>query len=467
MNSDNYAEEAVYISFGEEQPYYSPTSEPVLQPYHYILGFSLFVFLLYLIIPRGLKKQCIKTDRRIYAKSNWLVSKSEDKISNNDLEEQWNDNLSVTDSYVSLSELTSDEADSKMKHRKLLARRKKSSTLPLIRRVFIDTCSVYTAESADYDKLSPLENLQFGSAFGTIFRRNEAKAQTLNEETPLINNKRKSQIGSQQHENVQLNNILDQKRNANDETPTINNKRTSYVAQQIRNRGTTPDSLFSAQTSMLSLDYSDDVSKDDKENVINHHQTHETRLIHSDVPHIVVSPRILVEIKTPNEILNKRNYEYSEEINKSNHGSEIKTPYSRETRNTDDKSTSMNFTPSPLSFVPQNEKNVVVLISSKILFADQEIQQKKALDLLLSNNFPCDVTVIDGAGRNNAKRREELIRVSGIRGQFPQIFMVDNYGKTKYVGNYDTFEKLLSDYGRLSPGILNPDVAVDTSFFSI
>lgn len=74
-------------------------------------------------------------------------------------------------------------------------------------------------------------------------------------------------------------------------------------------------------------------------------------------------------------------------------------------------------------------------------------------------------------------RREELFRLSGIRGQYPQVFLVHESGKMKYVGNHLELDKMDDPTGssqnHFSPSLLQTQMqlkgpnTVDASFFSI
>ena len=138
----------------------------------------------------------------------------------------------------------------------------------------------------------------------------------------------------------------------------------------------------------------------------------------------------------------------------------------------------MDFTPSPLSiFSTQYEQAVVILISSEIIFPAQHVQQQNALMVLLSDKFHLPVKVVDGDKEKYRKRREELFRISGIRGQYPQIFLVDENGGLKYFGNHVALDKLIGGVGaidnvRATKGTSyalnsNKESTIDTSFFSI
>jgi hypothetical protein len=54
--------------------------------------------------------------------------------------------------------------------------------------------------------------------------------------------------------------------------------------------------------------------------------------------------------------------------------------------------------------------------------------------------------------------REELFSISGIRGNYPQFFMVHSNGATSYFGNYERLEEL-NETSSLPQEVLdaNPD----------
>ena len=82
-----------------------------------------------------------------------------------------------------------------------------------------------------------------------------------------------------------------------------------------------------------------------------------------------------------------------------------KTPQSLQTNG--NRSTNMEFTPSPLSIFSKNQvksQAIVILISSDIMYHEQHVQQQHALKILLSNNFTLPVKVIDGSRAKDKKR---------------------------------------------------------------
>ena len=71
-------------------------------------------------------------------------------------------------------------------------------------------------------------------------------------------------------------------------------------------------------------------------------------------------------------------------------------------------------------------------------------------------------------------RREELFRISGLRGQYPQLFLVDSQRRLTYIGNHLSLEKMMKEnVGQtlFSPSLITDGNKngkdVDTSFFSV
>ena len=61
--------------------------------------------------------------------------------------------------------------------------------------------------------------------------------------------------------------------------------------------------------------------------------------------------------------------------------------------------------------------------------------------------------LVDGSDMAFKERRNELFDISGIRGKYPQFFLVkDEDGPTTFLGDFDTFE-WLNDEGTLLQAI--------------
>ena len=110
-------------------------------------------------------------------------------------------------------------------------------------------------------------------------------------------------------------------------------------------------------------------------------------------------------------------------------------------------------------------KRLICLLSNGVADRTQAHRQLQALNILQVRQTPHEV--VDGMDPAQRHIRDELFRISGVRGNYPQFFVerqVDNgYGGTirsvEFWGNYDTFENL-NEVDSLPPHLLlaNPEV---------
>lgn len=110
-------------------------------------------------------------------------------------------------------------------------------------------------------------------------------------------------------------------------------------------------------------------------------------------------------------------------------------------------------------------KRLICLISNGVADRVQAHRQLHALNILNVRQTPYEV--VDGMDPAQRQRRDELFRISDIRGNYPQFFVerqVDNgYGGTKtkveFWGSYERMEQL-NEVDSLPPDVLlaNPDV---------
>ena len=110
-------------------------------------------------------------------------------------------------------------------------------------------------------------------------------------------------------------------------------------------------------------------------------------------------------------------------------------------------------------------KRLICLISNGVADRTQAHRQLHALNILQVRRTPYEV--VDGMDPAQRHIRDELFRISGVRGNYPQFFLerqIDNgYGGTirsvEFWGNYDTFENL-NEVDSLPPDVLlaNPEV---------
>lgn len=90
-----------------------------------------------------------------------------------------------------------------------------------------------------------------------------------------------------------------------------------------------------------------------------------------------------------------------------------------------------------------NESNVVeslarltVLISNGVHDYYQASNQRSALSLLGNLGIPHDV--VDGMDPSQKEKRDMLFEISGIRGNYPQLFLTTQFGKeNRFLGGYD------------------------------
>ena len=112
-------------------------------------------------------------------------------------------------------------------------------------------------------------------------------------------------------------------------------------------------------------------------------------------------------------------------------------------------------------------KRLICLLSNGVADRTQAHRQLQALNILHVRQTPHEV--VDGMDPAQRHIRDELFRISGVRGNYPQFFVerqVDNgYGGTKrsveFWGNYETFENL-NEVDSLPPKLLLAHPEVET-----
>lgn len=112
-------------------------------------------------------------------------------------------------------------------------------------------------------------------------------------------------------------------------------------------------------------------------------------------------------------------------------------------------------------------KRLICLLSNGVADRTQAHRQLQALNILQVRQTPHEV--VDGMDPAQRHIRDELFRISGVRGNYPQFFVerqVDNgYGGTKrsveFWGNYETFENL-NEVDSLPPKLLLAHPEVET-----
>jgi glutaredoxin len=86
--------------------------------------------------------------------------------------------------------------------------------------------------------------------------------------------------------------------------------------------------------------------------------------------------------------------------------------------------------------------HLVVLLSNGVANSTQAVNQTRALKLLDDLQLPYQV--VDGMDSHQLKKRDELFSISGIRGNYPQIF-ISEVGQQRYLGGYDWFAETIAD----------------------
>uniref|UniRef100_A0A7S2YFX2 Saccharopine dehydrogenase NADP binding domain-containing protein n=1 Tax=Entomoneis paludosa TaxID=265537 RepID=A0A7S2YFX2_9STRA len=111
---------------------------------------------------------------------------------------------------------------------------------------------------------------------------------------------------------------------------------------------------------------------------------------------------------------------------------------------------------SPQTVSPQPEvlsdPRMLVLVSNQSLNREAVANQQKAFTILDQHSVPREV--VDGSDPENKDYRNELFALSGLRGEYPQFFLVKNGQKT-FWGTWDTFE-LANDNGDIAKLFAEP-----------
>jgi short subunit dehydrogenase-like uncharacterized protein len=103
--------------------------------------------------------------------------------------------------------------------------------------------------------------------------------------------------------------------------------------------------------------------------------------------------------------------------------------------------TSRSSTPSTLEPIGTEStecgKSIVVLVSNQSFKREVTVQQNKLLSALDGHGI--SYKVIDGADPSNKEQRNNLFAISGLRGQYPQIFVADGTD-INFWGDFERFE---------------------------
>mmetsp|Transcript_10594 Transcript_10594/g.22195 ORF Transcript_10594/g.22195 Transcript_10594/m.22195 type:complete len:122 (-) Transcript_10594:469-834(-) len=114
-----------------------------------------------------------------------------------------------------------------------------------------------------------------------------------------------------------------------------------------------------------------------------------------------------------------------------------------------------------------SKKRLLVLISEGVTDRAQSVNQTRALSLLSARGIPHET--LDGMDPANRERRNELFGISGVRANYPQLFLLNEEGKAEFWGGWDRLEGVNEASG-LPLEVLraNPEVETwDTAFHSV
>lgn len=90
----------------------------------------------------------------------------------------------------------------------------------------------------------------------------------------------------------------------------------------------------------------------------------------------------------------------------------------------------------------------------------QVASYQRAVSILNAKSIPFES--VDGSVASNRERRNELFATSGVRGQYPQFFLVDGGGhQVSYLGDWDTIEGI-NDASGLPDDILEANPSIMT-----
>jgi hypothetical protein len=94
----------------------------------------------------------------------------------------------------------------------------------------------------------------------------------------------------------------------------------------------------------------------------------------------------------------------------------------------------------PATAISNGNITLLVLISSMSGMLAQSTNQKRATAMLEIYNL--EPQYLDGADPVHKERRNELFGISGIRGNYPQFFLVDEKSGTTFLGDFATIQSM-------------------------
>mmetsp|Transcript_19594 Transcript_19594/g.27568 ORF Transcript_19594/g.27568 Transcript_19594/m.27568 type:complete len:121 (-) Transcript_19594:400-762(-) len=103
------------------------------------------------------------------------------------------------------------------------------------------------------------------------------------------------------------------------------------------------------------------------------------------------------------------------------------------------------------------KKILVFLMSNGVSDSRQSSNQRRAHTILNAKKVP--YMEVDGMDPDQIERRNELFKVSGKRGQYPQFFFLYEDSTASYIGGYEKLSEL-NDSSNFSYSILaaNPNI---------
>ena len=109
-------------------------------------------------------------------------------------------------------------------------------------------------------------------------------------------------------------------------------------------------------------------------------------------------------------------------------------------------------------------KNVLILTTSYGSNELTVVAQRKLIGAFTAKRVVFNE--LDGAQAENKERRNELFGLSGIRGQYPQVFIIDNdTNHTEFVGDAEKIDSLL-DCDDLPSEYASADIPTFTKTFT-
>eukprot|EP00566_Odontella_aurita_P028909 CAMPEP_0113572050 /NCGR_PEP_ID=MMETSP0015_2-20120614/25886_1 /TAXON_ID=2838 /ORGANISM="Odontella" /LENGTH=150 /DNA_ID=CAMNT_0000475053 /DNA_START=213 /DNA_END=665 /DNA_ORIENTATION=- /assembly_acc=CAM_ASM_000160 len=106
------------------------------------------------------------------------------------------------------------------------------------------------------------------------------------------------------------------------------------------------------------------------------------------------------------------------------------------------------------------KKKLLVLISNGLVDRTQSSNQSSSLALLNARGTPYET--LDGMELSNRARRNELFAASGIRGNYPQLFLVGRDGGVpKFWGGWDRLSAA-NEAGDIPREVLEANPGIET-----